>query len=57
MNLIESIVDTFILTVGITPPRPEQRRMASIFIATGLFGTVAGVVAFVCFLVQRLGTR
>lgn len=57
MNLIESIVDTFILTVGITPPRPEQRRMASIFIATGVFGTVAGVVAFVCFLVQRLGTR
>jgi hypothetical protein len=45
MNIIEGIVDGFILTVGITPPRPEQRRFAIAFIAAALFGTVAGVVA------------
>ena len=54
MNIIESIVDGFILTVGITPPKPERRRFAIIFIATGLFGTVAGVVTLVGIVIQRL---
>jgi len=55
MNIIESIVDGFILTVGITPPKPERRRFAIIFIATGLIGTVVGVLALVLVVIQRLG--
>ncbi len=54
MNIIESIVDGFIMTVGITPPKPEQRRAAVIFIATGLFGTVAAVLTLVGFVIHRL---
>jgi hypothetical protein len=57
MNIVESIVDAFIMTVGITPPKPEQRRVAVIFIATGLFGTIAGVLALVGFVIQRIGGR
>jgi len=57
MNIIESIVDGFIMTVGITPPKPEQRRAAVIFIATGLFGTIAGIGVLVGVLVQRLAAR
>ena len=56
-ELVESIVDAFIMTVGITPPKPEQRRVAVIFIATGLFGTIAGVLALVGFVIQRIGGR
>lgn len=57
MNFIESIVDGFILTVGITPPRPERRRLAVVFIATGLIGTIVGLIAFVTMLVPHLFTR
>ena len=45
MGLIQGVVDGFILTVGITPPSPENKRAATIFIASGLIGTVAGVIA------------
>jgi hypothetical protein len=54
MNIIESIVDGFIMTVGITPPKPDKRRTAVIFIATGLFGTIAAVLALVGFVIHRL---
>jgi len=54
MNLIEGIVDTFILTVGITPPRPEQRRFAVFFIAAGLFGTLAGVATLAGVVIHQL---
>ncbi len=57
MNIVESIVDGFIMTVGITPPKPEQRRGAIIFIATGLFGTIAGVLALVGLAIQRLAAH
>jgi hypothetical protein len=54
VNLIESIVDGFILTVGITPPTPARRRIAVIFIGTALLGTVAGLVTIVTVVVPRL---
>jgi hypothetical protein len=53
MGLIQGIVDGFIITVGITPPTPEKKRGATIFIATGLIGTVGGVIALFVFLVTR----
>jgi hypothetical protein len=55
MGLIQGIVDGFIITVGITPPRPEQKRAATIFIASGLIGTVLGVAALFGFVISRLG--
>ena len=46
MKLLESIADAFIMTFGITPPKPERRRVASIFIGGGLFCVLAAVLGF-----------
>jgi hypothetical protein len=54
MGLIQGVVDGFIITVGITPPTPENKRSATIFIATGLIGTVLGVAALLAFVLSRL---
>jgi hypothetical protein len=54
MGLIQGVVDGFIITVGITPPTPENKRSATIFIATGLVGTVLGVAALLAFVLSRL---
>jgi hypothetical protein len=43
MKLLESIADAFIMTFGITPPKPESRRTASIFIGGALFCVIVGV--------------
>ena len=45
MKFLESIADAFIMTFGITPPKPERRRVASIFIGSALFLTAAGILA------------
>ncbi len=42
MQLIQGVVDGFIMTVGITPPKPEKKREATIFIATGLLRAKIG---------------
>jgi hypothetical protein len=55
MGLIQGLVDGFIITVGITPPKPEQKRVATIFIASGLIGTVLGVAMLFGFVVSHLG--
>ncbi len=54
MGLIEGVVDGFIMTVGITPPRPEKKRAATIFIATGIFGSLAAGAALFGFVILRL---
>ena len=54
MGLIQGIVDGFIMTVGITPPRPERKRAATIFIATGLFSTVIGIAGLFIFVVTHV---
>jgi len=54
MGIIQGVVDGFIMTVGITPPTPEKKRGATIFIATGLIGTVVGVAALFALLVMRV---
>jgi hypothetical protein len=54
MGLIQGVVDGFIITVGITPPTPENKRSATIFIASGLVGTVLGVAALLAFVLSRL---
>jgi hypothetical protein len=53
MGFIQAIVDGFIMTVGITPPKPEKKRAATIFIASGLIGSV-GVAVLFLFVVRHL---
>ncbi len=57
MKFLDSIADAFIMTFGITPPRPERRRAASIFIGSALFLTVAGVLALFIAVIVNLLTR
>lgn len=55
MKFLDSIADAFIMTFGITPPRPERRRAASIFIGSALFLTAAGILAlFIAVIVNLL---
>ena len=44
MKFLESIADAFIMTFGITPPAPERRRVAALFIGSALFLMVAGIL-------------
>lgn len=44
MRLLESIADAFIMTFGITQPKPERRRLASYFIGGALLCMIVGVV-------------
>lgn len=43
MKLLYSLVDAFIMTFGITPPRPERRRVAAVFIGSAMFLTILAV--------------
>lgn len=55
MKFLESIAEAFIMTFGITPPTPERRRVATLFIGTSLFLTVAGIlILFVVVIVHIL---
>jgi len=44
MKFLESIAEAFIMTFGITPPTPERKRIAALFIGSALFLTTAGVL-------------
>lgn len=57
MGLIQGVVDGFIMTVGITPPKPEKKRSATIFIASGLILTVVAVAALFIFVVTHVLAR
>jgi hypothetical protein len=54
MGLIQGIVDGFIMTVGITPPKPEHKRVATIFIATGIFAAIALMVGLFVVVIVRI---
>ncbi len=55
MKFLESIAEAFIMTFGITPPTPERRRIASLFIGSALFLTVAGIlILFIAAIVHLL---
>ena len=47
VKFLESIAEAFILTFGITPPTPERRRVAALFIGSALFLMVAGILILV----------
>jgi hypothetical protein len=44
VKFLESIAEAFIMTFGITPPTPERKRIAALFIGTALFLTTAGIL-------------
>jgi len=54
MGILQTVVDNFILIVGITPPKPEKKRAATIIIGTALIATAVGLVALIAFLITRL---
>lgn len=54
MGFLEAIVDGFIVTMGITPPTPEKKRVATIFIGTAMIASVVGVVLLFVFLAGHL---
>jgi hypothetical protein len=54
MKFLESIADAFIMTFGITPPSPERRRLAALFIGSALFLTVAGILILFITVIVRL---
>jgi hypothetical protein len=55
MKLLESLADAFIMTFGITPPTPQRRRVAALFIGSALFLTVAGIlILFITVIIHLL---
>jgi hypothetical protein len=54
MNFLYSMADAFIMTFGITPPPPERRRVAAIFIGAVLFLTLGGVLALFIAVILRM---
>ena len=54
MKFLESLADAFIMTFGITPPKPERRRVAAIFIGSALLLTVAGILALFIVVILHL---
>jgi hypothetical protein len=57
MSFLESVADAFIMTFGITPPRPERRRVAAIFIGCCMLCTAAGILALFAAVILRLLAR
>ncbi|RXH54991.1 hypothetical protein [Granulicella sibirica] len=53
-NPFQGIAESFILTVGITPPTPEKERAATIFISAMLFGTILFALAVGVFILRRI---
>lgn len=53
-NPFKGIAESFILTVGITPPTPEKERTATIFISVMLAGTILFALAVGVFLLRRM---
>lgn len=54
LNPFKPITQSFIMTFGITPPRPEQELKATIFICAMLFGTVAFVIGLGVFVLRQI---
>ena len=57
MGVMQTVVDNFILIVGITPPKPDKKRAATLIIGAALIAVVVGMVALIAFLIMRLNHR
>ena len=54
MKFLEFIADAFIMTFGITPPTPQRRRVAALFIGSALFLMVAGILTLFISVIAHL---
>lgn len=54
MGWLEKVVDSFILTFGITQPRPENRRVATLFIGGLLLLVLLGLVFIAAFAIHTI---
>jgi hypothetical protein len=54
MKFLESVAEAFIMTFGITPPTPERRRLAALFIGSALFLMVAGILVLFISVIAHL---
>jgi hypothetical protein len=53
-NPFKHVTQSFIMTFGITPPRPEQELKATIFICAMLLGTILLVVGLGVFVLGQI---
>jgi hypothetical protein len=53
-SLVDFVSETFIWGVGITRPKPAQRRRAAIYITAILLGTIVAALAFFFLFVGRI---
>ena len=53
-NPFKQVTQSFIMTFGITPPRPEQELKAIIFICAMLFGTLVLVIGLGLFVLGQI---
>jgi hypothetical protein len=53
-NPFKQVTQGFIMTFGITPPRPKQEVRATIFICAMLLGTVALVIGLGMFALRQI---
>jgi len=54
MKLLEALADAFIMTFGITPPRPENRRVATYFIAAAMVLTILAILGLIVGLIVAM---
>ncbi|MBT9330901.1 hypothetical protein [Paracidobacterium acidisoli] len=54
MNPFRQLTNSFIFTFGITPPRPEQERTATVFISALLFGTILLVLGLAVLILRHI---
>lgn len=53
-DVAKQLSEGFILTVGITPPKPGRERLANRYITTMLALTVAGAAAMFAFILTHV---
>jgi hypothetical protein len=53
-NPFKQVTQSFIMTFGITPPRPEQELKATIFVCAMLLGTLVLVIGLGLFALRQI---
>jgi hypothetical protein len=54
VNPLKHVMHSFIFTFGITPPRPQEERIATIFVSTLLAGTVLLIIGFGVLMLRQI---
>jgi hypothetical protein len=54
VNPLKHVMHSFIFTFGITPPRPQEERIATIFVSMLLAGTVLLIIGFGVLMLRQI---